>query len=161
MMNSRPPSKHAVRGQLAKVRATDGLIDVAAIEQPEPLAWPRHRPGRIPLAEDEECFAVMLPDDLVLPYGIMETMLEVRQRYGGSVLCAVEVPRRTGTVFRYRRADSMTRRSRRSTAWSKSRTSKTPRRISATGRYLLDRQVRSSFPHRRARVGNRSPMPSS
>jgi UTP--glucose-1-phosphate uridylyltransferase len=38
-------------------------------------------------------FAVLLPDDLVLPAGVLSRMAEVRNRYGGSVLCAFDIPR--------------------------------------------------------------------
>lgn len=131
--------------QLAKVRATDGLIDVEAIEQPEPLGL-GHAIGLAEshLAEDEECFAVMLPDDLVLPYGIMETMLEVRQRYGGSVLCAVEVPEEDVSKYgvfdiaadsddpQVKKVNGMV---------EKPDLEDAPSNFAATGRYLLDRQV--------------------
>ena len=33
----------------------------------------------------------MLPDDLVLPTGVLETMAKVRAKRGGTVLCAIEV----------------------------------------------------------------------
>ena len=34
---------------------------------------------------------MLLPDDLVLPTGVLETMSKVRAKRGGSVLCAIEV----------------------------------------------------------------------
>ena len=36
---------------------------------------------------------MLLPDDLVLPTGVLETMSKVRAKRGGSVLCAIEVDR--------------------------------------------------------------------
>ena len=36
---------------------------------------------------------MLLPDDLVLPAGVLSRMAEVRNRYGGSVLCAFDIPR--------------------------------------------------------------------
>src|SRR5699024_4195347 len=45
------------------------------------------------LADDEEFFGVMLPDDIVLPMAAMEQMVAVRNKLGGSVLLAGEVPR--------------------------------------------------------------------
>ena len=44
---------------------------------------------------------VLLPDDLVLPTGVLEKMAAVRARYHGTVLCAIEVaPRRSApTAF--------------------------------------------------------------
>jgi len=43
------------------------------------------------LSDDEDAVAVLLPDDLVLPTGVLETMSKVRAHYGGTVLCAIEV----------------------------------------------------------------------
>ncbi|HEU4362310.1 MAG TPA: sugar phosphate nucleotidyltransferase, partial [Mycobacterium sp.] len=43
------------------------------------------------LSPDEDAVAVLLPDDLVLPTGVLETMSKVRARGGGTVLCAIEV----------------------------------------------------------------------
>ena len=45
------------------------------------------------LGEDDEAVAVLLPDDVVLPTGVLTAMDAVRERYGGSVLCALDVPR--------------------------------------------------------------------
>ena len=45
------------------------------------------------MTNDEEFFGVMLPDDIVLPMTAMEQMVAVRNKLGGSVLLAVEVPR--------------------------------------------------------------------
>ncbi|WP_027004500.1 UTP--glucose-1-phosphate uridylyltransferase [Corynebacterium halotolerans] len=78
--------------QVAKVRRAGDLIEPVAVEQAKPLGL-GHAVG---LAEsvldaDEDAFAVMLPDDLVLPMGVMEKMAKVRAELGGSVLCAFEV----------------------------------------------------------------------
>ena len=43
------------------------------------------------LSPDEDAIAVLLPDDLVLPTGVLETMSKVRAKRGGTVLCAIEV----------------------------------------------------------------------
>jgi UTP--glucose-1-phosphate uridylyltransferase len=43
------------------------------------------------LSADEDAVAVLLPDDLVLPTGVLETMSKVRAEQGGTVLCAIEV----------------------------------------------------------------------
>src|SRR6201998_2367890 len=59
---------------LAKVRRAPGVVKV------EPV-----------LGADEDAVAILLPDDLVLPTGVLETMSKVRAKYGGSVLCAIEV----------------------------------------------------------------------
>jgi|GEM_PF-3448601 len=41
--------------------------------------------------DDEEFFAVMLPDDVIEPTAAMSEMIQVRQAHGGSVLLTVEV----------------------------------------------------------------------
>lgn len=45
------------------------------------------------LGSDDDAVAVMLPDDLVLPACVMDKMFQVRERLGGSVLCAFNVSR--------------------------------------------------------------------
>lgn len=85
----------AARGKtamLAKVRRAPALIKVESVVQAEPLGL-GHAIGCVEstLAPDEDAVAVLLPDDLVLPTGVLETMSAVRARYGGSVLCAIEV----------------------------------------------------------------------
>ncbi|MDO5453690.1 MAG: UTP--glucose-1-phosphate uridylyltransferase [Corynebacterium sp.] len=90
--------------QVAKVRRASELIQPVAVEQEQPLGL-GHAVGLAEdvLDEDEDAFAVMLPDDLVLPEngrpGVVELMCRVRERFGGSVLCAFEVER--DEVFNY------------------------------------------------------------
>ncbi|MFT3899244.1 MAG: UTP--glucose-1-phosphate uridylyltransferase [Gordonia sp. (in: high G+C Gram-positive bacteria)] len=78
---------------LAKVRNAPNLLEVASVVQEQPLGL-GHAVGCVEeyLADDEDAVAVLLPDDLVLPGGVLETMARVRERRGGSVLCAIEVP---------------------------------------------------------------------
>src|SRR6185437_9975284 len=74
----------AARGKeklVAKVRRAHELINARTVTQEEPLGL------------DEQAFAVLLPDDLVLPAGVLSRMAEVRNRHGGSVLCAFDIPR--------------------------------------------------------------------
>lgn len=130
--------------QLRRVRGVNGLIEAVAVEQEKPLGL-GHAIGLAEeaLEEGEDCFAVMLPDDLVLPFGVMEKMLKIREEYGGSVLCAFEVPRED--VFNYgvfdvedsdhgnvKRVKGMV---------EKPEPEDAPSNFVATGRYLLDRQV--------------------
>ncbi|OSC40955.1 UTP--glucose-1-phosphate uridylyltransferase [Mycobacterium decipiens] len=77
---------------LAKVRRAPGLIKVESVVQAEPLGL-GHAIGCVEptLAPDEDAVAVLLPDDLVLPTGVLETMSKVRASTGGTVLCAIEV----------------------------------------------------------------------
>src|SRR5258707_4055965 len=82
------------KAMLAKVRRAPGLIKVESVVQAEPLGL-GHAIGCVEptLAPDEDAVMVLLPDDLVLPTGVLETMAKVRAQYGGTVLCAIEVTR--------------------------------------------------------------------
>jgi UTP--glucose-1-phosphate uridylyltransferase len=77
---------------LEKVRRASALIKVESVVQPEPLGL-GHAVGCVEpmLLPDEDAVAVLLPDDLVLPTSVLETMSGVRAKRGGSVLCAIEV----------------------------------------------------------------------
>ena len=93
----------AARGkdeQVAKVARAGELIDAISVTQDKPLGL-GHAVGcaEDALDDDEDVVAVMLPDDLVLPAGVMEKMVKVRQELGGSVLCAFNVSREE--VFNY------------------------------------------------------------
>ncbi len=78
---------------LAKVRRAPALIKVESVVQERPLGL-GHAVGCVEsvLSDDEDAVAVLLPDDLVLPTGVLETMSKVRAKRGGTVLCAIEVP---------------------------------------------------------------------
>src|SRR6195256_875802 len=78
---------------LEKVRRAPALIKVESVVQSKPLGL-GHAVGCVEsvLLPDEDAIAVLLPDDLVLPTGVLETMGRVRGKRGGSVLCAIEVP---------------------------------------------------------------------
>ncbi|WP_080795943.1 UTP--glucose-1-phosphate uridylyltransferase [Corynebacterium pacaense] len=134
--------------QLAKVRRAAELIEAVSVEQAHPLGL-GHAVGLAEsvLDEDEDVVAVMLPDDLVLPVGVMERMAEVRNRFGGSVLCAVEVA--DDEVSNYgifkvedtandaadpdiKRVVGMV---------EKPAAADAPSNLAATGRYLLDRDI--------------------
>ncbi|WP_330252981.1 UTP--glucose-1-phosphate uridylyltransferase [Nocardia sp. NBC_00565] len=78
---------------LEKVRNAPGLLAVRTVLQERPLGLGHAvlQAERV-LAADESSVAVLLPDDLVLPRGVLDTMARVRRRRGGSVLCAIDVP---------------------------------------------------------------------
>jgi UTP--glucose-1-phosphate uridylyltransferase len=80
------------KAMLAKVRRAPALIKVESVVQAEPLGL-GHAIGCVEptLAADEDAVMVLLPDDLVLPTGVLETMAQVRAEHGGTVLCAIEV----------------------------------------------------------------------
>jgi UTP--glucose-1-phosphate uridylyltransferase len=80
------------QAMLAKVRRAPALIKVESVVQAEPLGL-GHAIGCVEpvLTADEDAVIVLLPDDLVRPTGVLETMAAVRAEYGGTVLCAIEV----------------------------------------------------------------------
>ena len=74
---------------LAKVRRAPALIKVESVVQTEPLGLGHAISCVEPvLWDDDDAVAILLPDDLVLPTGVLEAMSKVRAQYGGSVLCA-------------------------------------------------------------------------
>ncbi|WP_068277566.1 UTP--glucose-1-phosphate uridylyltransferase [Aldersonia kunmingensis] len=79
---------------LEKVRRAPGLLDVTSVVQDEPkgLGHAVAQAERV-LDDDEDAIAVLLPDDLVLPRGVLDVMCRVRRKRGGSVLCAIDVPK--------------------------------------------------------------------
>jgi UTP--glucose-1-phosphate uridylyltransferase len=82
------------KAMLAKVRRAPALIKVESVVQAEPLGLGHAISCVEPtLTADEDAVLVLLPDDLVLPTGVLETMSKVRAQYGGTVLCAIEVAR--------------------------------------------------------------------
>ena len=137
----------AARGkaeQLAKVQRASELIHAIPVVQPRPLGL-GHAVGLAEsvLDDDEDVFAVMLPDDLVLPMGVMEAMADVRREYGGSVLCAFDVP--LDEVSNYGVFDieeSEHEDVKRVTGMvEKPEPEEAPSTYVATGRYLLDRAI--------------------
>lgn len=134
--------------QAEKVARAYGLIDAVAVTQDKPLGL-GHAVGcaEEALDDDEDVVAVMLPDDLVLPAGVMEKMVAVREALGGSVLCAFNVTR--DEVYNYgvfdvedadadidgvevKRVRGMV---------EKPAVEDAPSTLVATGRYLLDRGI--------------------
>lgn len=95
------------------------------------------------LAEGEEFFGVMLPDDIVLPMTVMEQMVAVRNQLGGSVLLAVEIPQEQ--TFNYgvfdveNTADDRVKRV--VGMAEKPDPEEAPSNLVATGRYVLDRKI--------------------
>lgn len=135
--------------QLSKVRRAPSLVDTVAVTQESPLGL-GHAVG---LAEsvldpDEDVVAVMLPDDLVLPMGVMEKMARVRAEKGGSVLCAFQVHRdEVGNygVFDVEDCPDCHDVKRVVGMVEKPDPQDAPSTFVATGRYLLDRSVFSAL----------------
>jgi len=83
------------KGKLVeKVRRAHELIRVRTATQYEAKGL-GHAVGCAREAVDpaDGAFAVLLPDDIVLPTGVLSKMAEVRAEKGGSVLCAFDIPR--------------------------------------------------------------------
>ena len=78
--------------QAVKVERAAEIIHPVAVTQDKPLGL-GHAVGlsESVLDDDEDYFAVMLPDDVIEPTAAMSEMIRVRQEHGGSVLLAVEV----------------------------------------------------------------------
>ncbi len=129
---------------LAKVRRAPGLIRVEVALQHKPLGLGHAVSCAEPLlTASDDAVAVLLPDDFVLPTGVLGRMAEIRQRHGGSVLCAFDIPREQ--IWAYgvfdvedtdhpdvKRVHGMV---------EKPAPAQAPSTFAAAGRYLLDRAV--------------------
>ena len=84
--------KRGKTAMLDKVRRAPNLIHAEAVIQEKPLGLGHAVACVEPVLDaDEDAVSVLLPDDLVLPIGVLTTMAKVREKRGGSVLCAIEV----------------------------------------------------------------------
>ncbi|MGW5386049.1 UTP--glucose-1-phosphate uridylyltransferase [Nocardia sp. NPDC003963] len=132
---------------LEKVRKAPGLLDVTSVVQEEPLGLGHAvAQAEAVLDPDEEVIAVLLPDDLVLPCGVLDVMNRVRRKRGGSVLCAIDVPKDQVSAYgvfdvatvpdavnpNVLRVKSMV---------EKPSLADAPSTFAAAGRYLLDRAI--------------------
>jgi UTP--glucose-1-phosphate uridylyltransferase len=129
---------------LAKVRRAPDLIQVEVALQHKPLGL-GHAVGCAEplLTEADDAVAVLLPDDFVLPTGVLTRMAAIRQQYGGSVLCAFDIPREQISAYGVfdvsdtddpdvKRVHGMV---------EKPAPDQAPSTLAAAGRYLLDRAV--------------------
>ncbi|MGW6425427.1 UTP--glucose-1-phosphate uridylyltransferase [Nocardia sp. NPDC055053] len=140
----------AERGKFAlleKVRKAPGLLDVTSVVQEEPLGL-GHAVAQAEsvLDDDEDAIAVLLPDDLVLPCGVLETMSRVRQERGGSVLCAIDVPKSQVSAYGVFDVEDLTEGAEADVLRVKGMVEKpdladAPSTLAAAGRYLLDRVI--------------------
>ncbi|GAA4419468.1 UTP--glucose-1-phosphate uridylyltransferase [Actinokineospora soli] len=79
---------------LAKVRRAPALLEVETALQEQALGLGHAIGCAEPnLRGDDDAVAVLLPDDLVLPTGVLSRMAAVRQEKGGTVLCAFDIPK--------------------------------------------------------------------
>ena len=135
------------KAMLAKVRRAPALIKVESVVQAEPLGL-GHAVGCVEhvLASDEQAVAVLLPDDLVLPSGVLVTMARVRAKRGGSVLCAIEVEPDEVSSYGVFDVEPVPDASspdilRVKGMVEKPRPDEAPSRYAAAGRYILDRAI--------------------
>lgn len=128
-----------------KVARAAEIIDVVGVVQEKPLGLGH----AVSLAEqvlddDEDVFAVMLPDDLVFPSGVTSKMLEVHEEFGGTVLCAIQVePEEVSKYGVFDVEDSDGADAVRSVIGmvEKPTPEEAPSNYAATGRYLFDRHI--------------------
>ncbi|MGH3766402.1 MAG: UTP--glucose-1-phosphate uridylyltransferase [Pseudonocardiaceae bacterium] len=129
---------------LAKVRRAPGLIRAEVALQHKPLGLGHAVGCAEPLLdESDDAVAVLLPDDLVLPSGVLLTMAAIRERHGGSVLCAFDVPREQVSaygVFQIEDTGDLDVKRVRGMV-EKPAPEVAPSTLAAAGRYLLDRAV--------------------
>ncbi|MGX7825409.1 UTP--glucose-1-phosphate uridylyltransferase [Actinokineospora sp. 24-640] len=129
---------------LEKVRRAPALLQVETALQEQALGL-GHAVGCAEpnLRGDDEAVAVLLPDDLVLPTGVLARMAEVRKRRGGTVLCAFDIPKDQISAYgvfdvedtddaEVKKVNGMV---------EKPPADQAPSTFAAAGRYLLDRAV--------------------
>jgi UTP--glucose-1-phosphate uridylyltransferase len=137
----------AARGKddlLELVRRAPSLIKAEIAIQAEPKGL-GHAVGCAEpnLDPEDDAVAVLLPDDFVLPTGVLERMATVRERHGGSVLCAFDIPREEISAYGVfdvtdtddedvKRVHGMV---------EKPSAEDAPSTYAAAGRYLLDRAI--------------------
>ena len=119
------------------------------------------------LSPDEDAVAVLLPDDLVLPIGVLETMAKVRAKRGGSVLCAIEVEPDEVSAYGVFDVEAVPDAVNPNVLRVRGMVEKppadeAPSRYVAAGRYVLDRAIFDALRRveRGAGVRYNSPMPS-
>lgn len=129
---------------LAKVRRAAGLISVETAIQEEALGL-GHAVGCAEpnLTGDDDAVAVLLPDDLVLPTGVLIRMAAVRAEHGGTVLCAFDIPREQISAYGvFDLADTADPDVKRVHGMvEKPSADEAPSTFAAAGRYLLDRAI--------------------
>ncbi|RKT83574.1 UTP--glucose-1-phosphate uridylyltransferase [Saccharopolyspora antimicrobica] len=129
---------------LEKVRRAPALLTAETAIQEQALGL-GHAVGcaEPSLTDADDAVAVLLPDDLVLPTGVLQRMAEVRARHGGSVLCAFDVPREQISaygVFDVTDTEDDDVKQVRGMV-EKPAPEQAPSTFAAAGRYLLDRAV--------------------
>ncbi|ALG06464.1 UTP--glucose-1-phosphate uridylyltransferase [Kibdelosporangium phytohabitans] len=129
---------------LEKVRRAPALLNVETAIQEQALGLGHAVACAEPnLDGDDDAVAVLLPDDLVLPTGVLKRMADVRAERGGSVLCAFDIPREQISAYGVfdveDTADDDVKVVRGMV--EKPPADEAPSTFAAAGRYLLDRAI--------------------
>ncbi|AXX27954.1 UTP--glucose-1-phosphate uridylyltransferase [Actinosynnema pretiosum subsp. pretiosum] len=129
---------------VAKVRRAPALLDVETALQEKALGL-GHAVGcaEANLTDADEAVAVLLPDDLVLPTGVLSRMAAVRDRFGGSVLCAFDIPREQISAYGVFDVNDTDDDDVKQVVGmvEKPKAEDAPSTYAAAGRYLLDRAI--------------------
>ena len=130
--------------QALKVERAAQIIQPISVPQEKPLGL-GHAVGLAEsvLDNDEDFFAVMLPDDVIEPNTAVAEMMAVREQCGGSVLLAVEVePEDVSNYGVFDVAGTDDGVVKRVVGMvEKPEVEEAPSNLVATGRYLLDRKI--------------------
>ncbi len=147
----RPAVEHAKTSEIArKARRRDGLsrvpqrLDVEPVIQEQALglghaiASAKHN-----LREEDDIIAVLLPDDLLWPNGILNRMAAAYAKYGGTVLAAYTVPKDQVAAYSVFDADDTEDDDikRVNRIVQKPAVEQAPSNLVSVGRYLLDRAI--------------------
>ncbi len=129
----------------AKVRRAEELFETVETAIQEQALGLGHAVGCAEgnLTGEDDAVAVLLPDDLVLPTGVLARMAAVRQEHGGTVLCAFDIPREQISAYGVfdvretgdddvKKVVGMV---------EKPKAEDAPSTFAAAGRYLLDRAI--------------------
>ncbi|MGW5321817.1 UTP--glucose-1-phosphate uridylyltransferase [Rhodococcus pyridinivorans] len=132
---------------LEKVRRAPNLLRVDSVVQDRPLGLGHAVScAEAALGADEDALAVLLPDDIVKPHGILKAMARVRAERGGSVLCAIDVPKSQVSSYGILEVEEAPKSAsldvlRVLGVVEKPALSEAPSTLAAAGRYLLDRKI--------------------
>jgi UTP--glucose-1-phosphate uridylyltransferase len=129
---------------LRRIEQTAAMVRVETVIQERALGL-GHAVGCAEphLTDVDDVVAVLLPDDLILPVGVLRKMAHVRARHGGNVLCAyVAEPHQLSNYGVFDLTDTdCDGVSRVRAVVEKPSLGDAPSRYAVAGRYLLEREV--------------------
>lgn len=130
--------------QADRVHHASDIIAVEAVTQDRPLGLGHAVSlAKQVMEKDEDSLAVMLPDDIVMPMGVMKEMAQVREEFGGCVLCAFNVkPEQVSDYGVFSIAEDISDTVKRINGMvEKPLADEAPSTLVATGRYILDTAI--------------------